>query len=220
MTARTSSPPRPRFSLLALGLAVLSTGASAPPPSQDAPPAGEVAELRDGRRLTGLLVVPEGGPIAFEPGSGGDPIPVDRLLLVQPDADRAGQEAGKPVEAPPFLLSTGLDQRLSGRLVSIDAQSVRIAIGPDGREVSADRRGVSSLVQRPGEARVSAESFEGDLDADRWSIRAGAETAHFITERLPEGELKIFPEVKNGLMTEIPQRVGQALSDFAAKSKS
>ena len=49
---------------------------------------------------------------------------------------------------------------------------------------------------------------------------AGAETAHFITERLPEGELKIFPEVKNGLMTEIPQRVGQALSDFAAKSKS
>ncbi|QDV37851.1 hypothetical protein [Tautonia plasticadhaerens] len=176
MTARTSSLPRPRFGLVAWGLVVISAGASAPP-TQDGSPGGEVAELRDGRRLTGRLIAPDGGPIAFEPGTGGDPIPVERLLEVRPDADRPGGAAGKPVEAPPFLLSTGLDRRLSGRLVSIDGEAVRLAIGPDGREVSADRRGVSSLVQRPGEARVAAESFEGDLDAERWSIRTGVEAA-------------------------------------------
>ncbi|MEQ8898566.1 MAG: alpha/beta hydrolase [Roseovarius sp.] len=46
---------------------------------------------------------------------------------------------------------------------------------------------------------------------------AGADTARFVAGRLPSAELRIFPEVKNGLMTEIPQQIGQALLNFATK---
>lgn len=46
---------------------------------------------------------------------------------------------------------------------------------------------------------------------------AGSETACFIASQLPSAELKIFPEVKNGLMTEIPQKVGNALMHFAGQ---
>jgi hypothetical protein len=134
-------------------------------------PGGEVAELRDGRRLTGRLSGPEAGPFAFQPDAGGEPIPIERLYRIEPHAGPPNRP-NLPAEPAPFILSTGHGQRLSGQLLGLDEESIRLAIGPDGAEVVADRKGVSSLVQRPGEARVVAETFEDDLDIDRWSVRS------------------------------------------------
>jgi hypothetical protein len=143
---------------------------------QEETPGREVAELRDGRRLTGRMAGPEAGPFAFRPDSGGEPIPIERLYRIEPDPGRPDRP-DPPAEPAPFILSTGHGQRLSGQLLGLDEQWIRLAIGPDGAEVEADRRGVTSLVQRPGEARMVAESFEGELDRDRWSIRSGVEPA-------------------------------------------
>lgn len=105
------------------------------------------------------------------------------------------------VTAHPGYLQRRLDQ-----LQKID-DDVFTAFYQLYSEVSVD--GILSEVTRPTLV-LTGEFARG----------AGAETARLIAGRLPSADLRIFPEVKNGLMTEIPERVGQALLDFAARSET
>ncbi|MFN3764060.1 MAG: alpha/beta fold hydrolase [Aliihoeflea sp.] len=50
---------------------------------------------------------------------------------------------------------------------------------------------------------------------------AGADVARFISDRLPDGaRVRIFPELKNGLMTEAPDRTADELAAFAEHASS
>lgn len=92
-----------------------------------------------------------------------------------PDAN-APNPSGSSASAdglPPFHLLAGESARLSGSLKGMDRSVVRFAPSWQTALVVMPRGSVQSIVQRPGEARVLADSFE-TLDPARWSITGGA----------------------------------------------
>jgi hypothetical protein len=62
----------------------------------------------------------------------------------------------------------GLDQQVSGKLGTVDDQSIRLEDGPGGKTVVTSRAGAVALTQRPGEALVFQDGFE-TLDPAHWS---------------------------------------------------
>ncbi|MEW4566575.1 hypothetical protein AB1L88_01780 [Tautonia sp. JC769] len=141
------------------------------------PPGGrESAELRDGQRVSGQLSTSPDGLIVFQPDSGDSPIPVERIARLQ-GLGAEEPAARRAEESQPFLLSIGFDQRLSGRLLAVDEQAIAMTLGPDDQPVTIDRRAVSSLIQRPGEAQVFLDRFEGADPLEPWTLEPGAAVA-------------------------------------------
>jgi hypothetical protein len=129
------------------------------------PPAASVRmerlEAGDGRKtpgrvggdaVSGFRFVAEEGTIPLKPGA---------LVIFE------GPEPSPLAGLPPFHASLGLDQRISGRLVSVDEAEVRLAVGSGQQPVGVLRGGVQALLQRPGEAQVVTAGFE-TLDDDSW----------------------------------------------------
>lgn len=156
-----------------------------------------VAELRDGQRETGALIEID-GKVVFRPDSGGEPISMTRLSrVVRPEDENEGVTR-EPTDPWPFLVSTGLDDRISGRLIEVDANSIRLAVGPDGEELTVDRRGASWLIQRPGESQVFADRFDEEDVRAGWTLGDGT--------RVDSGDLKIEPGGSEARLT-LPEPV-------------
>jgi hypothetical protein len=96
---------------------------------------------------------------------GGEPaIPLEEAGVVTFDGPGADASSGYP----PMRVLLGLDQQLSGRLGSVDDRSIKLEVGPGASSVAVSRGGAIALTQRPSEALVLQEGFEG-LDPARWS---------------------------------------------------
>ena len=126
----------------------------------------EIAELTDGRRVAGRLAE-SGGAIVFVPDGDGAPLNLDRIA-------RIVMEPVAPVEMPaPFLIDLGDDEQVSGRLLEIDAESIRLERCGGAGAIRVDRRGASGLWQRPGTAIVVDETA-GSPEPDDWEFEGGA----------------------------------------------
>lgn len=127
-------------------------------------PRKETLEIPDTPARTGRLdgdtrgfrfVLPgETKPIALEPG-----------MTIK----ATGQGPAAVTGTPPFRVDLGLGQRLSGRLVAIDEQAVRLADVAGEGTVAIVRAGVEAVIQRPGESLVLQEGFE-TIDDGRWTV--------------------------------------------------
>ena len=144
---------------------VLHAPARAGDPAQAASRA-EVLERAGGERVSGRLSSGAGGFMFTAAGSGTDrSMPLEPGMVVRFDGPGPPRTAG----LPPFRVALGLDQRISGRLASIDETHVVLldALAPGPFPIN--RAGVQSLVQRPGETLVLLDGFE-TLDRVRWTI--------------------------------------------------
>ncbi|WP_169974389.1 hypothetical protein [Tautonia rosea] len=173
MIARRS--PSRGLTLCFCGLGLLAHVPMGVQGSQQASKDRQVAELRDGQRVSGQLAGTADGAIVFESESASPPIALDQIVRLQ---RLDGQnEAPARADAQPFLVSFGFDQRLSGRLVSVDDETIRMTLGTDAQPVSIDRRAVASLIQRPGEAQVFMDRFDALDPEEAWILQQGASVA-------------------------------------------
>ena len=129
-------------------------------------PSRETAELADGRWITGRLA-DRGGAIVFLPDADGPPLSLDRIarIVMEPMAPL--------LEPAPMLLELGFDEQVSGRLVAIDAEAIRLEPSGGIGAIRVDRRGALALRQRPGMAIVADETI-GPPDPSRWTFEGGA----------------------------------------------
>lgn len=123
---------------------------------------GETLTPPDGQRIAGRLVA-EGARVRFQPEKGAKDVPLEAgsVITFQPTSPAVAPGT------PPFRLELGLDQRISGRLGTIDREAVRLVDGPGG-PITVARTGLCGVVQRPGEAQVFQDGFES-LDEPQWT---------------------------------------------------
>lgn len=124
----------------------------------------------DGERTTGRLEGDATGGFRFAAGGAKIGIPLAPGMTVRFDSRVPAAASG----LPPFRLELGLGQRLSGRLQSLDAGSVRLADVDGANVVTAVRGGVDAIVQRPGESLAFQDGFES-LDPRRWKVQGEPE---------------------------------------------
>jgi hypothetical protein len=117
-----------------------------------------------GQALTGTLTNGPGAQAAFQPAAGGPTAPLEAGAVVSFEGSKPAATAG----LPPFRVDLGIGQRISGRLRSVDASTIRIDQAPSGAGVAIARVGAASIVQRPGEIQVLHDDFE-TLEQGRWS---------------------------------------------------
>jgi len=120
-------------------------------------------ETPDGRAIVGRLTARGALVWEFLPQGGGRAVPVVEGAVIR----LSGGVTDAAAAPPSFRVLMGEALRLSGVLRSIDPGSVVLWAAGVGREVTLPRPGVQAVIQRPGEARVLAESFDR-LDAGRW----------------------------------------------------
>ncbi len=162
--------PRAVLSLAAPLAAVFLLAARA-----DGQSGGESLERPDGQRVEGRIEGNATAGFRFIPrvaGSGaGTAIALEPGSIIHHE----GSAADALSSAPPFHVLVGESARLSGTLRELTRDSVRLGVRWQSGEVTLPRACVQAIVQRPGEARVLADSFEA-LDPSRWSITGKAES--------------------------------------------
>jgi len=167
----------------------------------------ETLERPGGQHVEGWLEGDIRAGFRFRPREAGTPIAIEAGSIIQINGSGADSLAG----LPPFRILVGESLRLSGLIGSISESSVRVKLSWQGEEVTLPRPGVQSVIQRPGEARVLADSFDR-LDASRWSIEGkasivadphlsektslrlgadGASVIHRLAEPLPAGRIDL-----------------------------
>jgi hypothetical protein len=128
--------------------------------------ATELATLSDGRVVPGRLTWREPGGFGFQPQENeNDPgagfVPLEQLGLITREVEH---DRRSPRIAPPLRAFLGGDQRLSGRLVELTAQTAVMERDADdsarAQRVVLDRAGLIALAQRAGEALVWEEGFD------------------------------------------------------------
>ena len=134
---------------------------------------GDSLERADGQKIQGRLEGNATAGFRFLPLADGTnaAIPLDAGSIIHHEDTSADSLAS----APPFHIMVGESGRLSGTLRELTRDTVRIGVGWQTGEVVLPRAAVRSIIQRPGEARVLADSFE-TLDRSRWSITGKAES--------------------------------------------
>ncbi len=142
-----------------------------------------------GVRLDGRLEGDAASGFIFRPRENGAPIPLEGAGTIEFEGDPTADARGMP----PFQVLLGVDERISGRLASLDEHELRLAEGPGAKPLAIPRAGVRALLQRPGEVRVLRDDFEA-IDPARWSPRVGDpsldDSPRFVGERslrLPAG---------------------------------
>ena len=70
---------------------------------------------------------------------------------------------------PLFQVLVGENARLSGLLKSVSGSAVTLSVPWQSADVAVARPGVQAVFQRPGEARVFAETFRR-IDPMRWTV--------------------------------------------------
>jgi hypothetical protein len=144
----------------------------------------------DGSRVDGRLIKQDGilrfaaGPdatriewsdlavIEFASPSGDPEVAREAVGVVTPG--RGGSRSDADHTPPPFRLELGHGQAISGSLEGIDSTSIRFRPEFADESVSIQRGGVVAVLQRPGQARVLAESFEA-IDPSRWHVEGSVD---------------------------------------------
>jgi hypothetical protein len=150
--------------------------------------ASEILTLASGERVPGRLASFDRTGLRFLPSRGGKPIAIEPGMAI----------LGEPGTAPgiansaTFRAVLGYDQRISGRLVGLDAETVMFELKPGSKPSRLLRGGVTAVLQREGEVQVLADDFDS-IDPSRWSLLGTAEidkTLHLTGSgslRLPAG---------------------------------
>jgi hypothetical protein len=118
----------------------------------------------DGDSTYGRVSGDAKGGFKFTPTGGLPVVSLEVAGTVTFDGPGADSGAGYP----PMRVLLGLDQQISGKLGTVDDQSIRLEDGPGGKAVVTARAGAIALAQRPGEALVFQDGFE-TLDPAHWS---------------------------------------------------
>ncbi|MBX6313670.1 MAG: hypothetical protein IRY99_12240 [Isosphaeraceae bacterium] len=165
-------------------------------------------ELGNGRTRIGRIVGDPASGFRFQPEGGGEAIPLETISLVTFEGASPDPAAARP----PFHALLGLGQRLSGRLVRVDPDEIRLEEGPGGKAVTLARGGVHALIQRPGEAQVLSEGFE-TLANDRW-VRLGE--PELVGEPKREGRMSLkLPAGGTSLTYSLVEPVGSGRLEIA-----
>jgi hypothetical protein len=177
--------------------------------AQEAPgPAGVAsAELPDGRAVAGRLERDEARGFVFRP-EGGEPIGLGEVRAIAFDSPGPGRAFGTPT----FQVGLGGGGRISGELVGVDGESVTLDVPGAGR-VALGRRGVRSVVQRPGAAQVFRDGFEG-LDRRRWSGLVGDPQVVAAPRLVGEGALRL-PAGGSALTMRLDEPIGSGALEVA-----
>ncbi|MDX2037687.1 MAG: hypothetical protein SFX72_13635 [Isosphaeraceae bacterium] len=135
---------------------------------------GPTAHLvrNDGPSAPGRVLGNRTGGFRFEPGDGSGAIPLAQPTVIVFDVPKGA--TSEPGSTPPFEVRVGRDQRISGRLISLDSAKVTLGVGAEGTPLSIDRAGTLAITQRTGEVIVLQEGFER-FDAGRWSSTGSPE---------------------------------------------
>jgi hypothetical protein len=139
------------------------------PAADEAEPAAtarvETLERADGAKVVGRIEGDPAGGFRFVAKGAGAVTPLAPGMTVR----FPGQGPSAAAGLPPFRVELGLGQRLSGRLLGLDAREVKLGdVDGDGK-VTAARAGVDAVVQRPGESLVLQDGFDA-LDTTRWAV--------------------------------------------------
>ncbi len=121
----------------------------------------------DGRKVAGRIEGNARVGFRFAPADGSAPIRIEPGTTIRREAPTS---ATPPTTAgwPPFHLLAGEAARLSGTIRSVADDRVTWSMEGRSGEIILPRACVQAIVQRPGEARVLADSFES-IDSSRWS---------------------------------------------------
>ena len=143
--------------------------------AQAQPQRKEYATMPQADRLEGRLEGDAASGLRFTI-KGQPPIPLERIGSIRfESADAAGAETGAGAAAtPPFQARLTLDQKLSGRLMSLDERELTMDLGDPAHPIRIGRSGLLRLTQQPGEALVFEDGFEA-LDSLRWTLKGKAE---------------------------------------------
>jgi len=117
----------------------------------------------DGLARYGRVAGDDRAGFRFDPLGGGPALALEKAGVVSFEGPRGDATSGYP----PMRVLLGLDQRISGRLGRVDADSIRLEDGPGGAAVVVARSAAIALAQRPGEALVLQDGFEA-IDPARW----------------------------------------------------
>jgi hypothetical protein len=128
----------------------------------------EELDRPDGRRVAGRLEGDARSGFRFAPKEGGPPIAMEPGLVIQRQESSSGPGGPSRIGPSPFHLLAGEAARLSGVIREVTPTEVRWVPDWQSGTIAMPRGCVQAIVQRPGEARVLADSFEA-IDASRWS---------------------------------------------------
>ena len=195
---------RARNRLLVVGFVVglaSTVGLSQPPTARSK----RVETLVRGEaiRTEGQLSGGGAGGFRFVPAAGRPPIAVEPGSTIE--FSGAGPEPHSVPAAFQVLLGNG--QRISGRLVEITPDQIRIDDGPGRKPLTIARRGALAVIQRPGEAQILVDPFDV-LDPTRWTQTGEPEVDNDLKSpggkylKLPAGgasvTARIFESVTSG----------------------
>jgi hypothetical protein len=130
----------------------------------------------DGRRVPGRIEGDARSGFRFAPRDGGPPIALEPGLAIRREGRSPGPDGRASTGPPPFHLLAGEAARLSGLIRAVSGAEVRWTPDWQAGEITMPRGCVQAIVQRPGEARVLADSFEA-IDPARWSVTGRPATA-------------------------------------------
>jgi hypothetical protein len=168
----------------------------------------ETLSQPDGRRASGRMVFDAALGIGIKSDRAEKPVRLAPGAVVTCDGPGPDPASGYP----PFRLELGLGQRISGRLGSIDATSVRLTDGPGGKPVVVARAGVQAVVQRLGEVQVLYDGFEV-LEETRWGHVGDPEV---VKEPRLVGERSVrVPAGGTSLTCRLPESVGSGRLEVA-----
>jgi hypothetical protein len=150
----------------------------------------EELDRLDGRSVPGRLEGDARLGFRFAPRDGGPPIALDPGLTIRRQGSGPITAGPASTGSPPFHLLGGETARLSGLIRAITATEVRWNPAGQAGEIALPRAAVQAIIQRPGEARVLADSFEA-IDPSRWTVTGNPATAE--RPRLDEGRSLRLP---------------------------
>ncbi len=168
------------------------------------------ARTLDGRPLQGQILGDKDQGFHFALEDGSTDVPLSELIQV--DFNRSANASKFEEPPPPFLVDLGLNHRLSGQLLSMDRDSIRLRDGPGGQDLTIVRGGALAIRQRPGELLVLNEPFER-LDRNRWRVVGRPEVVE--VPQLEGGHLLRLPAGSASLTHRLKSAIGAGRLDLA-----
>jgi hypothetical protein len=173
----------------------------------------ESAELTDGSRSIGRVVSdPKLGVVFLRDGER-TPISFERIRQIQIEGSEPEVSSG----SPPFLIQLGVGNRLSGRLLSLDGEKVRLDPGLARPPWVISLRGVTAVLQRPGEVQILRDGFE-TIDPARWTM-TGSPVTIMAPRLVGEHALKL-PAGAASITTRLPIPLGSGRVELAYRDSA